>query len=198
MVTSITASDWENAVAISADHAVVANATNITVYKNSGTFVTNWVLQSTLVPSNYSGPIDFALGARVAIWQNEFIVGASYKTVGTGTQLRHGVGQSYVFVLNNNTWTEQGKLYNPIDPTLSTGYQEYEHSGSSVDIQGDTAIVGVPGKTSVTSGDPFGGDGAFISSNALALPGHLYKNLMASIICTIISEEMSPFQVNIF
>ncbi|MBC7937629.1 MAG: FG-GAP repeat protein [Rhizobacter sp.] len=143
IVTSIVSGS--NNVAIDANYALVTNGTNVKVYQRTGTNPTTWNLQTTLAPGS-SGQ----LGTGLDISGNNFIVGDPGATANTVI----GAGKSYVYVVNNNTWTLQGTLFNTGSPGNGLGPQYYEQSGTSVAIQGDSAIVGVPYRN--LEGNPIG------------------------------------------
>ncbi|RYF89022.1 MAG: hypothetical protein EOO03_07025 [Chitinophagaceae bacterium] len=149
IVTTIVSSSLNKNVAIDANYALVTNGTDIKVYKRAGTNPTAWNLQTTLAPGS-SGQ----LGAGLDISGDNFIVGDPKATAGGIA----GAGKSYVYVLNGNTWTLQGTLFNTAPTNI--GPQYFEESGASVAIQGDTAIVGAPVRN--LSGNPIGEGAMYI------------------------------------
>lgn len=86
----------------------------------------NWIQQAHLSPSDGMRADQF--GASVAIEGDTVIVGA------IGGQL-NSIGGAYIFVRNGTTWTQQTKL-------ARSDAEPGEQFGSSVDIEGDTVIVG--------------------------------------------------------
>jgi hypothetical protein len=86
--------------------------------------------ETILVPSDSNADDDF--GGAVAIDGDTAIVGAPEQEVGGETNQ----GSAYIFVRDNGgTWTEQAKL-------LGSDSDALDHFGTSVDIEGDTAVVG--------------------------------------------------------
>ena len=86
--------------------------------------------ETILTPSDSTADDDF--GGAVAIDGNTAIVGAPVQEVGGETNQ----GSAYVFVRDNGgTWTQQAKL-------IGSGGDALDHFGASVDIEGDTAVVG--------------------------------------------------------
>lgn len=121
-------------VAISRDTAVIGafgrddagpNAGAAYVFVRSGTA---WIQQAKLIGSDTQQFDHF--GATVAIDGDTVIVGAYGKDNGTPDS-----GAAYIFVRNGTSWTEQAKLLlnNPVAG---------DWFGCSVDISGNTAVVG--------------------------------------------------------
>jgi hypothetical protein len=124
-------------VALSGNTAVVgAHGTN----KNQGeahVFVlsgSSWIEQRTLTASD--AQIGDEFGVSVALSGSTAIVGARNKASGQAL----GQGAAYVFVRSGSSWDEQ-KL------PASDGVAD-DKFGSSVALDGDTAIVGAAGKAS--------------------------------------------------
>src|ERR1035438_7571442 len=76
------------------------------------------------------GGVSDQFGKSVAISGNTAIVGANQATVGPNRQ-----GAAYIYIQSGGTWTLQQKI-SAADGALGDNF------GWSVDIQGDTAVVG--------------------------------------------------------
>jgi len=123
-------------VAISGDTAIIganedtiggnADQGSAYVFTRSGS---TWTQQQKLTASD--GAAGDFFGNSVAISVDTVIVGANLDTVGANATQ----GSAYVFTRSGSTWTEQQKL------TASDG-AAFDLFGSSVAIDGDTAIVG--------------------------------------------------------
>jgi hypothetical protein len=96
------------------------------VFVRSGT---TWVEQALLSASDGSSSDRF--GAAVALSGDTAVVGAPFDDNAAGLN----AGSTYVFVRNGTTWSEQGRLV-PLAP------QNQAEFGTSVAIEGDTAVVG--------------------------------------------------------
>jgi hypothetical protein len=102
------------------------------VFSGSGSL---WSQQAYLKAGNAEAGDKF--GHSVAISGDSIIVGATDKA-GFGGSLREGA--AYIFTRTGNTWNQQAYLKS----SDSSDFQQYEGDefGSSVDIDGDTAVVG--------------------------------------------------------
>jgi len=120
-------------VAMDGIHAVVGQygTSQADVFKYAGGV---WSLEQTLTAAD-SGDHD-NLGKTVGISANRVILGAPGHT-------RSGleVGAAYVFEDSGSGWTEIGKLMAPSPPAVHG-----DNFGAAVDIDGDWAAVGVPGR----------------------------------------------------
>ena len=121
-------------VSISGDTAVAGalfdddggnNSGSAYVFIRSGV---NWTEQAKLTPNDGTAGAQF--GISIAISGDTVLVGASSDSTG-GTN----AGSAYVFLRNGITWTQQAKL-TAADAAAGDSF------GWSVDIDGDTAIVG--------------------------------------------------------
>ncbi len=100
------------------------------VYVRSGT---TWSLQAKFFSADTH--VGEAFGVSVALSGDTLLVGAPAKSdLNTSSH-----GAAYVFVRDGTTWSQQARL-NPTDP------QHLGLSGQSCDLQGDTAVIGAPGK----------------------------------------------------
>ena len=88
--------------------------------------------QATLTASD-GHAVDF-FGYSVALAGDTALVGACDRTIGGNTYQ----GAAYVFVRSGGTWAQQGAL------TASDG-AAHDGFGSSVALDGDTALIGAPG-----------------------------------------------------
>lgn len=119
-------------VAIDGNYAVVGMPfDNTTTLNNSGAAYifffdgTNWTEQQKLTASDESSFAEF--GTSVAISGNTVLIGSPSKSGNTGS--------AYVFTRSGTTWSEQAIL----DASDATGFFRF---GSSVAIEGDTAVIG--------------------------------------------------------
>ena len=121
-------------VAISGDTAVAGalfdddrgtNSGSAYVFIRSGT---TWTQQAKLTPNDGSAGAQF--GISVAISGDTVVVGASSDSTGASNS-----GSAYVFIRSGTTWTLEAKL-SAADAASGDSF------GWSVDIDGDTAIVG--------------------------------------------------------
>ena len=100
-----------------------AGSAYVFVYEND-----MWVEQAKLQPADLA--LDDQFGVAVAISGDTAVVGALFDDDGGSAS-----GSAYVFVRNNDVWTEQAKL------TASDAAPQVEF-GRSVAVDADTAIVG--------------------------------------------------------
>jgi Big-like domain-containing protein/FG-GAP repeat protein/K319-like protein len=97
------------------------------LFKFNGAY---WAQEAKLVPSD---AIDWSrFGSSVGVSGDSLIVGSS-QAMYDGIQS----GAAYMFTFDGNNWTEQAKLV-PNPPSSSSYF------GGSVDIDGDTALIGAP------------------------------------------------------
>lgn len=101
---------------------------SVYVFVRSGA---TWSQQAKLLPSD--GTAGDSFGFSVAIAGDTVLVGAYWNT-----ELGYGAGAAYVFVRSGTTWSEQAKL-------LAGDGEPYDFFGWSVDIAGDTALIGAWG-----------------------------------------------------
>lgn len=133
---------------------------------------TNWVFDSYLKASNAQGGDEF--GADVAITTDALgvetiVVGAALEDgAGTGStspdlaNAAGNAGAAYVFVNSGSGWSEQAYL-------KATNTDANDFFGMSVDVDGDTLVVGAPFEDSSASG----ANGSQ-SDNSLNAPGAAY------------------------
>lgn len=110
------------------------------VYTRNGN---TWSEQARLVASD--GDADHGFGFAVAIAGDTVLVGAPFAPIGAGQV----DGAAYVFTRSAGVWAQQAKLIGGPNP----GSSAFENFGSSVGIDGDTAVAGA-------TLDPVGGIGA--------------------------------------
>jgi hypothetical protein len=130
-------------VDISAD-TVVAGAENYTSVGGVYVFVRSggaWSQQAKLDNPNPAGRGLF--GAAVAIAGDTVVVGSPVEDNPGGTS----AGAAFVFVRHGAAWSEQARLADPVPATE-------DYFGSSVDIVGNTAVVGA-GSDDNTRGSAF-------------------------------------------
>ena len=104
------------------------------IYTRSGT---SWTEQAKLLPSDLSHQDNFAVS--VSIDGDTVVVGSKWQDTG-GNE----AGAAYIFVRSGVTWTQQAKIQ-------ASDKQGSDQFGSSVDIDGDTVIVGAPYEDTVAS-----------------------------------------------
>jgi hypothetical protein len=114
---------------------------------------TVWQLQATLRPSDANGGELF--GNDFAISGDTLVVGA-YGDDDSGAD----TGSAYVFVRNGTNWTQQQKL-------VPSARAAADYFGYSVDINGDTIIVGAPHRDSRTLNTFPGRAFVFVRSGAV-------------------------------
>ncbi len=90
---------------------------------------TTWTQQGRL---EVAGTSHF--GSSVAIWGDTALVGSERDTIGDDVER----GSAHVFVRSGNAWSHQARL-------VGSDASESDFFGTSVDIDGDTAIIGAPG-----------------------------------------------------
>jgi len=100
------------------------------VFTRSGT---TWTEQQKLTAADYAA-FDL-LGWSVAVDGDTAVIGANNDDIGANTDQ----GSAYVFTRSGTTWTQQQKL------TASDG-ADFDNLGSSVAMDGDTAVIGAPFK----------------------------------------------------
>ena len=114
------------------DFAGLTDSGSIYVFIRSGN---SWVEEINFTASDNAAFDHF--GASVAISGSTILVGAYGDDVGQNTD----EGSAYVFVRTaNNQWVQQG------NKLTSVGGNANDAFGSSVALDGDTALVGAPGK----------------------------------------------------
>ncbi|MCE9637285.1 MAG: FG-GAP repeat protein [Planctomycetes bacterium] len=121
-------------VAISGNTAVIGGYGNDSyyrgvayVFKRTGAA---WALEARLTPGD---PVDNSyFGYAVAVEGDTALIGARYKD--------NYQGAAYVFTRTGATWTQQAKL-------TATAPVPNDNLGYSVDLAGDTAVVGARGRT---------------------------------------------------
>ena len=135
-------------VAISGDYAIVGverddgeggeDSGSVHIFKRG---TTTWSLEARLASSDIDADDEF--GSAVAISGNYAIVG-----VPRNDDLGENTGSAYIFVRNQNGWSQQVKLL-PADAEAGDAF------GFSVAIDGDTAVIG-----SYKHNEPFSDAGA--------------------------------------
>ncbi|MGI9513880.1 MAG: fibronectin type III domain-containing protein [Anderseniella sp.] len=142
-----TASDYfGHSVAVDGDTAIVGAHNNDDNGNNSGSayvFIRNgssWSQQVKLLPLKVDGTSDGdfndRFGNSVAVDGNTVIVGALQDAVGTNSN----AGSAYVFTRNGTSWTQYVKLE-------ASDESAGDRFGSSVAVDGDTAIIGARADT---------------------------------------------------
>lgn len=131
------------AVDIDADTVVIGSVFNDGTAIDSGAAYiftrtgSTWSQQAKLIASD--GAATDAFGQAVAIDGDTAVIGAEQDNdAGTNS------GSAYVFVRSGSVWTEQAKL-------TASDAAAFDRFGSSIDVDGDTAIVGA------TADDNIGG-----------------------------------------
>jgi uncharacterized repeat protein (TIGR01451 family) len=112
-------------------HDVGANTDQGSVYVFVRSGIT-WTQQAQLTASD--GTLDDYFGISVALEGNTALVGASSDDVGSNTDQ----GSVYVFVRNENTWTQEAHL-------VAADGASSDRFGYPVALSGDTALVGSTG-----------------------------------------------------
>jgi hypothetical protein len=134
------AQDWFGySVALSGDTALVgafyddvgANANQGSAYVFTRS-ETTWSQQAQLTASD-GAAWDF-FGYSVALSGDTALVGAYYDWVGAN----HNQGSAYVFTRTDTTWSQQLQL-------IASDGATYDYFGTSVALEGDTALVGAYG-----------------------------------------------------
>lgn len=97
------------------------------VFVNTGS---GWTQQAILEPDDGEDGDEF--GTAVAVSGDTALVGAE-----NGDGAIAGTGSAYVYVRESDSWTQQEEVY---DPNGEGG----AHFGTSVDIEGDVALIGAP------------------------------------------------------
>jgi len=111
---------------------------------------TNWTQQAYLKASNATEAHEF--GGFVAISGDTIVIGAlgedSSATGVNGDESDHGApgsGAAYVFVRNGTSWAQQAYL-------KASNTESDDHFGSTVDVSGDTIVVGAGEEDSSATG----------------------------------------------
>ena len=99
-----------------------------------------WTQQQALTAGSDAAAGDL-FGSSVALSGDTALVGAAKKTV-NGSSI---AGAAYVFTSSGTTWTQQAKL-------TASDAGANDQFGQAVALDGDTALVGAPGKTVGGSG----------------------------------------------
>ncbi len=127
--------EFGSSVSIAGDTALVgawgdddggASSGSVYVFVRSGT---NWSQQAKLTASD-AATGDF-FGTDVSIAEDTALVGAYYDTHAGGSES----GSAYVFLRSGTSWSQQAKL-------TASDAAANDYFGSSVSIEGDTALVG--------------------------------------------------------
>lgn len=131
--------NYGSAIDIDGNTAVVSGLGNrFRGYPDGAVFIyvregTNWTLQQTLGAHDEEPNADDNYGQSVAISGDTLVVGAV-----TDSTAAFVAGAAYVYVRDGTTWSLQQKL-TAADPATFSGF------GKSVDVTGDTAVVGAYG-----------------------------------------------------
>ena len=134
-------------VALEGDTAFVTSYTANTVGKGDGKIYvfkrtgTTWTQTQTLVPNDPITGAGEAFGSALAIDNGTLVAGAFNKSVNNAPY-----GAAYIFTGSGGTWTQQAKLF---DPTSTVN----DKFGFSVDISGNSVIVGTPGQNGLGAED---------------------------------------------
>jgi hypothetical protein len=112
---------------------------------------TTWSQQKKLIASD--GGVGF--GASVALAGDTALVGADYDTHGGNSQ----AGSAYVFVRSGIHWTEQAKL-------IASDSEPWDYFGRSVDLEGNTALIGAEGGDNLGLGKYAGAAYVFVRSGS--------------------------------
>lgn len=133
---------------ISGEYAVVSeknrdvgsnnNQGKVYIYKRTGS---DWTELQQLTASD--GLANDGFGGAVAISGNTLVVTAQGVDIGG----QSGVGAVYVYTRDGDTWTQQGSRITADTPISNRSW------GVSVDISGDTIVVGAQGISSGASAD---------------------------------------------
>lgn len=115
-----------------------------------------WTHQANLWPDDAG--VAGGFGHSVFVDGDTALVGASYAG-GLGMDS----GSAYVFVRGGDSWTQQAKL-------LASDGMAHDMFGSSVSLEGDTALVGAPGNPSVGAAYVFVRSGHTWTEYAKVLP----------------------------
>jgi|GEM_PF-1413334 LPXTG-site transpeptidase (sortase) family protein len=108
----------------------------LTALAESGVQPYGAVHQAWIDPSPSNPGIEY--GNAIAMHGDTLVVGAQHDNATIGIDTIYYVGAVYVYVLEENTWVLQARL-SPNDPESGDLF------GSSVDISGDTLVVGAVG-----------------------------------------------------
>lgn len=105
---------------------------------DSGATLYGVVQVSTLM----SYPVDEGanFGHAIAVSGSYAVIGAPYSNIGVDSKGLYGSGAAYVFTLGGGGAWQQEQMVMPNDPKISDLY------GYSVDIDGDTLVIGAPGR----------------------------------------------------
>jgi hypothetical protein len=133
---------WGDAVIIGAvgDDDVDTDAGSAYIFRFDGD---NWVQQAKLLAPD--GGASNYFGQSVAIYGDKAVVGAYYDN-----DLGVASGSAYTFQFNGSTWVYQEKL-------LASDGGPGSYFGYSVDISGDTAVIGAYGdnESGISSGSAY-------------------------------------------
>ena len=102
------------------------------------------VHQTWIEPSPNNPGAEFS--NAIAMDGDTLVVGARHDSVTVGVDAVYYAGAVYVYVLDENIWTLQARLG-------ASDAEAYDLFGSSVDIDGDTLIVGAVGSDSTDEND---------------------------------------------
>ncbi|HEV7763589.1 MAG TPA: Ig-like domain repeat protein [Thermoanaerobaculia bacterium] len=123
----------------------VPDAGSVHVFVRSGT---SWSQQAHLLAAD-AGYKD-AFGSSVSISGDTILVGAFTDDTADGL----GVGSAYVFVRSGASWSQQAQI-------LSAAGIPQDQFGTSVSVDGDTAVIGEPGDET-TAGPDAGSTTVFV------------------------------------
>jgi hypothetical protein len=169
---------YGGAIAMQDDLAVVANLSQNAhaafVYRRQ---LGGWALQQTLqldLPAT-SGELVTGRVHAVSLDQDTLVVGAPFVNVGGNTQR----GAVYVYLRNGNSYSLQQRLLGP-------DLQDQAYFGYATSVQGDTLVVGAPGRKRPNSNSNSSNSGAaFVYTRSagvwtlrttLLSPGYIMQN----------------------
>ncbi len=121
-------------------------ASPITALAESGVQRFGAIYQAWIDPDPSNPGAEFS--NAIAMHGKTLVVGARYDNAVVGVDTIYYVGAVYVYVLEENTWVLQARL-SPGDPESGDLF------GSSVDIYGDTLVVGALGSDGIDDADEY-------------------------------------------
>jgi len=129
-VASSSADAGNAVVTFTVDDGVETKSANVNFYVSP--IIVDWT--SVTTQATFTGVVNDGLfGIDVAIDGDTAVVGA-------GTTGEIGEGAVYIYTRSGSTWTQQDKITN-----TSAGGPNGTQFGNSVDISGDTVVIGAPG-----------------------------------------------------
>ena len=100
-----------------------------------------WVESAKLTPVSMTAKTPVQFGYSVAVSGDRIVVGAPFSGVYPGIVEESNNGAAYVFEKSKGVWSQTAELHESLETYWETGACQL---GTSIDIEGDTIVAGLP------------------------------------------------------